>query len=597
MVVTSALTGLLLIVHLVSMARRAASTETSAVNVRRVHPASWSVIPFLVYAAANVLWITPVPWRGVLDWLGWAQAAVVFWVVLNGIQGRSPRIVIVATLVALGGGLAVVAGYQRFVAPEWLMLNRTQAAQFLGRSSGFFGMPNSLAAYLILVLPISGALGLRRDSSAALRLASLYVTLVLGFALVLTLSRGAWLSFGLAIGLWPMVMVRGSYWRKLAFVAAAWLGVLLIGWLIAIRVPAARERVDQMAAQRGELSRPVMWKAAWETFSAHPVWGSGAGSYGVAFELYRPPGFQLEPRWAHHEYLNTLSDYGVMGFVLAAGGVVFVLLSVRKSRPVRSRDWFDGPEITAGLMVGTTAFALQMAVDFNLKIPALAMCFAITTATLLQRLWPVPQRTVRPSRAARVVAVVGVAGIAAFTWAVVMPVYRAEAIRQAARRTLDLRSREKQPLDESILVATRAEFLRAAEWSEGNGDTWADASYATSLMSRYADPRAREIGAEAESYADRALACSPSVAEFWVRRGVALDLQGRWIDAGAAFTRALTLAPAKGNVWLQHALHLSRNPGENGPALAAAAFCLRLDPGNAAAHALHERLAERSRAP
>ena len=152
-------------------------------------------------------------------------------------------------------------------------------------------------------------------------------------------------------------------------------------------------------------------------------------------------------------------------------------------------------------------------------------------------------------------------------------------------------------MDEATLVGTRSELLRAAEGWTRNGDAWADASYATSLLSRYDASSARDIGVAAETYADRALACSPLVAEFWVRRGIALDLQGRWVDAGAAFVRALALAPAKGSVWLQHALHLSRIPGENGAALAAVAFCLRLDPGNTAAHALHERLAERSRAP
>src|ERR1035438_8969877 len=57
----------------------------------RAHPAGWLFAPFLVYAAANVAWVTPVRWLGWIDWLNWAQAAAVFWIVLNGVESRSCR--------------------------------------------------------------------------------------------------------------------------------------------------------------------------------------------------------------------------------------------------------------------------------------------------------------------------------------------------------------------------------------------------------------------------------------------------------------------------------------------------------------------------
>ena len=72
-VVTYSLTGLLLAVHLLEPGRPA-----------RAHPAGWLLVPFLVYAALNVGCVTPVRWLGWSDWLGWAQAIAVFWIVLNG---------------------------------------------------------------------------------------------------------------------------------------------------------------------------------------------------------------------------------------------------------------------------------------------------------------------------------------------------------------------------------------------------------------------------------------------------------------------------------------------------------------------------------
>ena len=44
----------------------------------RAHPAGWLFVPFIAYAAANVLWVTPVRWLGWFDWLIWAQTAAIF---------------------------------------------------------------------------------------------------------------------------------------------------------------------------------------------------------------------------------------------------------------------------------------------------------------------------------------------------------------------------------------------------------------------------------------------------------------------------------------------------------------------------------------
>ena len=34
----------------------------------RTHPGGWLWIPFLLYAAVNVAWVTPVGWLGWMDW-------------------------------------------------------------------------------------------------------------------------------------------------------------------------------------------------------------------------------------------------------------------------------------------------------------------------------------------------------------------------------------------------------------------------------------------------------------------------------------------------------------------------------------------------
>jgi hypothetical protein len=101
-----------------------------------------------------------------------------------------------------------------------------------------------------------------------------------------------------------------------------------------------------------------------------------------------------------------------------------------------------------------------------------------------------------------------------------------------------------------------------------------------------------ERGREAENAARHAVLLAPAVAEFWIRQGVALDLQQRWVEAGDAIVQALMLAPARGDFWYAHASHLARSPEHRELAIAAAEFALRLDPSITAAQALRERLTD-----
>lgn len=599
MVVTGAFTGALLSVHLLERAivRSECSAQSNA-GRPRLHPAGWLLLPFVIYSAANVVWLTPVPWLGWMDWMLWAQVVTVFWVVLNGVRSKSSQKVLFGVLLGLGVALVILATYQRFVAPEWLMLGRNQAAQFEGRASGSFGSPNSLAAYLLLLLPLLGALTIQRRATPTQRIAWGYVTVVFAFGLVLTISRGAWLALVIVLAVCPVFAVRGGLVRKALFLIGTWVGLATIAGAVYLTAPAARERMTLLIAQQGELSRPIMWRAAWGIFGDHPLLGSGAGSYGVMFDRYRPESFQLEARWAHNDYLNTLSDYGAVGFLgmFGAWGVIAVVC-LRGSRN-DGGDWPERRSVKIGLSMGVVSFGLQLLVDFSLKIPALGMSFAIVTGMLVQRTWPVqPEKFLPRGMASRTAAALGAIGVACATAMLVVPWYRGEARRQVAREKVDGVASQPAEFQREVLLAARTELEESTAISPSNGNAWADLAHVTTALVRHDLKQANELGKEAEAAANRAVEITPAIAEFWLRRAVALDVQGRWTEAGSALVEALKIAPTRAGVWYQQAVHLSLHPSHQAQALAAAGFSLRLDPGNPEAHALRERLAERSRAP
>lgn len=558
------------------------------------NPALW-LLPFLGYAALNVLFVSPVPWLGWLDWLGWANLIAVF-AVVAGLRVTAARRALFLALVLLALVAVALGCYQRFARPDWLMLGRTQAEQFLGRASGSFGIPNSLAALLLLLLPVGGVLALRRGASVVARVWWGWVTLVLAFGLVLTISRGAWLGLGLALAAWPLLKGEWSWARRAKICLATLLACAGAATTVAMISPAVRERFVQLGRESGELSRPILWRAAGKLFAENPATGTGAGSFNTAFERHRPARFLDEPQWAHNDYLNTLSDYGAIGFVLFFGVAVVIAVRAvhRATEPKREGNvWFVASEVRAALGIGLLAFALQLFVDFHFKIPALALAFAVCAALALPpgknpvARVPAPGRSEKKGRW-----LVAALAVACATWPGAT-LLRAEGLRYSARQFLDRVATVAASEQPVALARAVADLRQATTLASAHGGAWGDLSFALQLQARGAPARARDLAKSAEHAARRALACSVAVPEFWLWLGVALDMQGRWPEAQTAFERALQLAPNRVQAWYYLGYHLALDARQTEAAREALGTCLSLDPGNQAAEALLRRLNER----
>lgn len=573
----AALTAALVAVHLADPVRGA-----------RAHPAGWLFAPFIAYAAANVAWVTQVRWLGWFDWLNWAQAAAIFWIVLNGVETRSCRRFVWIVLVVLGVAAAALAGFQHFLSPSWLMLGRTQAGQFVGRSSGPFGIPNSLGVFMALLIPPVGAQAFGPGRTRAVRVVCAVALAALAAGFVLAVSRGAWLALAAAFALKPLLSRGRSFGRRItgagiaAAAAAAAVAVLYFSF------PLMRVRADQLVKDAGEQTRPILWRGAWRIFEGHRLLGSGAGSFDSLFEAYRPEGYRDQPVYAHCDYLNTLSDYGAVGFVLLFGAAGIVAWRCTRARG-----------LAGAAFTGLIAFALHLLVDFDLKIPALAMVFATVAALVTADAWHARREPPAGTgighflaRAAALVGAVGTLGLAVF-W--VVPKYQSEEFRRVARARIDRMAEAGTDVsgERDALVSIGNGLVYATSLDPTNAQAWSDKAYADSLTALVFPKQTVELGVKVEREARRAVDLCPVIAEFWIRRGTGLDMQRRWVDGGGCFVRALQLAPERADVWYYQAYHLSLASTEVGPAIAASDFCLRLDPSFLLAQVLRQRLGAR----
>ncbi len=106
------------------------------------------------------------------------------------------------------------------------------------------------------------------------------------------------------------------------------------------------------------------WRAAMQTVAVKPVFGTGPGTFGVAYAAIKNPESEMS-RLTHNDYLQQASDSGVVGCLSFLAMVLSFLVQGYK-KP-------EGPDGSLRFLVwlGFLGWALQSTMEFGLYIPAL----------------------------------------------------------------------------------------------------------------------------------------------------------------------------------------------------------------------------------
>lgn len=307
--------------------------------------------------------------------LRWVELLGVLVVVATFCGCEAKRYLVVAALLIASTAEALLGWGQFFLRhgpPSF------QIGPFL-RAYGTFGQPNPFGGYLAMTLPVALALALWRrpwlGRPSRLTLLAFVATGICGVALLMSLSRGAWLGVivGLAALLWAQVR-RGGLIIAVGIAAL----IALFGLDSAHVVPAAiSARLAQVVQYFGPfdtsrvvptpqtwsiVERMAHWQAAWNMYMARPILGVGPGHYALAYPDFRVNDFWIYPLGhAHNVYLNVMAETGFLGIVAYLAQFVAWLVVILAGRR-RARSPIDRA-LAAGILASFVAVAIHNMVD------------------------------------------------------------------------------------------------------------------------------------------------------------------------------------------------------------------------------------------
>ena len=288
-------------------------------------------------------------------------------------------------LIIFGLGLAVFALIQHFTWEGKMYWVRPTASAGAG-TGGPFVNRNHFAGYMEMLIPIPIALALSRGSSGEARLFYGFAAAIMSMSQVASLSRGGIVS--LAAGLLFLAAMtvgrrrnvsipkrdswftfRAEYFVVL-LLAAIFAGVVWIGADFDILKRIANDPLTTSAAT----DRRGVWGDTLTMFRANPILGVGLGAFETVYPIYGRGDGSFVIQFAHNDYLQVLSDGGIVGGAIALWFIVVIARAMAQA--TKAVDPFLRA-LGLGSAAGIFALMVHSLFDFNLQIPSNALLFLV----------------------------------------------------------------------------------------------------------------------------------------------------------------------------------------------------------------------------
>jgi O-antigen ligase len=349
-------------------------------------PICWAVVAFAVYAVIRYLF-AEIEYIARGEMIQVVMYAFLFLAIVNNLHRQESAQLITLTLVFLAMAISFYAIYQ-FVTNSnrvWALIK-----PYAHRGSGTFISPNNLSGFLEMILPLGLAYTITSRMKALAKVFTGYASLLIIGGIVVTVSRGSWFATAIALLIFFTILMFHHTHRVPAMVL---LGTIVIGSLyFGPRNVFFTSRIKDLTVDKAGVTgdgRFLIWHDAEKLWHEDIWWGIGPAHFNYRFGKYRPELIQASPDRAHNDYLNTLTDWGIVGFVLVAAAWVLLFACtfwtwryVRGSPNTLGDHRSNKLALVLGASIGLVAILIHSIVDFNMHIPANALVVVTLMALL-----------------------------------------------------------------------------------------------------------------------------------------------------------------------------------------------------------------------
>lgn len=263
--------------------------------------------------------------------------------------------------------------------------------------SGTFVNRDHFSGYLEMIIPLAIGLVIARidlfslpglkwrekvlrlsEKSLSINLLVTFSIIIMSVAIIFSKSRsGVFILILTFILLFELIII---FYKRVEdkkkgtkiFLTVIFLLVIFVSLYMGIESTLERFSLNKLLREQ----RPVFWANTLKLFVRFPFFGTGLGTFSSLYPDWESSTGQIVRLYhAHNDYLEYLSELGIIGMTLLLGGVLFMLI---KSFEIwRERRHSEIKGLALGGIVSVLCILIHSITDFNLHIPANMLLFSV----------------------------------------------------------------------------------------------------------------------------------------------------------------------------------------------------------------------------
>lgn len=333
-------------------------------------------------------------WRA-FELLRLGGVLLVYLLFAGPISSSGPRLLFVAIMVVAAFAQSAVVVYQSYVDPTWQLmpLLTPQLTPYNPEVVGTYANKNNLSWLLGDAVLFALSLGCWGRLRWTVRGLAFYAAGFCTLAVLLSLSRGGMVALGAGLCLFALAslyLLVTSRDRPLLLVGSTTALVVVLGGGIVHLVSGNMAVLSRLQALWMDSFREDLWRAAIHDVGIAPFCGLGAGSFQWSARLMMP----FESVLAHNDFVQHLSEYGLIGLLLLLGclGLHFwwgthSFFGPQRFQDREGRARSDSGALLIGALSVCSAQVVHSVLDFNMHLGANALlagaCFGMVATPAL----------------------------------------------------------------------------------------------------------------------------------------------------------------------------------------------------------------------